>query len=551
MALARRHRVFAGVLATVSALAILSETYVLTHGAALSRLEAEARASAHVRALALESELAKQRAVAAILGDDGQVMAALGATAIPEDVSRKLDRLRDETQSAVIYLLDHRGVAIAASNWDEPVSFVGSNYSFRRYFTEALEKGTAQQFALGTVSHKAGLYISHVVPGPQPGVVVVKVEFGALEASWAASAEPTYVTDAAGRIMLSSRPDTRFALRPTVPSRMIATEVEIPGAGWRLTLHSSAVPATQTAVLATLAVALVLAALAFGAGLVWRGKAQAEAREAEERRYRADLEREVAIRTRELSAEVRERQAAETRLVSLQADLVQANKLATLGQVTAGVAHEVNQPLATIRLLVENARMMLPATSPPELDGNLDTILRMTDRLGRITTELRGFSRKARGHVEPTPLTDAFEASLLLTASRQNASAARLIRPAIPADLKVMAEAVRLEQVLVNLLQNAHEALAGRPDPEIRVTLTEGPDTVTLTVADNGPGLPPEVVRQMFIPFTTTKPQGLGLGLVISQDIMRDFGGSLRADPPEPGRGARFHLDLRKAGAAA
>ena len=549
MGAVNRRRGFLAALAAIAALAILSETYVLTHRSALSRLEVEARASAHVRALALESELAKQRAVVAILADDGQVAAAVQAGAATVDVSRKLDRLRDETQGSVIYLLDHRGVAIAASNWDEPVSFVGSNYSFRRYFTGALENGTAQQFALGTVSHKAGLYLSHVVPGPEPGVVVVKVEFGALEASWAASAEPTYVTDAEGRIMLSSRPDRRFALLPPTPPRMIATEVEIPGAGWRLTLHSSSVPAAQTAVLATMALALALMALAVGAGLVWRGKAQAEAREAEERRYRADLEREVAARTRDLSAEVRERQAAETRLVSLQADLVQANKLATLGQVTAGVAHEVNQPLATIRLLTENARMMLPAAIPPELDGNLDTILRMTDRLGRITTELRGFSRKARGHVEPTPLAEAFEASLLLTASRQRASAARLIRPEIPPGLMVMAEAVRLEQVLVNLLQNAHEALAGHPDPEIRVTLTEGAETVTLTVADNGPGLPPEVARQLFTPFTTTKPQGLGLGLVIAQDIMRDFGGSLRADPPEPGQGARFHLELRKVAA--
>lgn len=102
---------------------------------------------------------------------------------------------------------------------------------------------------------------------------------------------------------------------------------------------------------------------------------------------------------------------------------------------------------------------------------------------------------------------------------------------------------MRLEQILVNLIQNAREALAGRPDAELRIGLAVG-ETVRLTVSDNGPGLSPQIAATLFTPFATSKPDGLGLGLVISQEIARDFGGSLTADPPVPGQGAQFHLDL-------
>ncbi|MEF9605182.1 sensor histidine kinase, partial [Paracoccus sp. PXZ] len=176
--------------------------------------------------------------------------------------------------------------------------------------------------------------------------------------------------------------------------------------------------------------------------------------------------------TRDLTAEMRERRAAEQRLAQLQGEMVQANKLATLGQITAGVAHEVNTPLATIRLLAENGRQMLPSDSPG-LDRNLAQISRMTDRIAQITTELRGFARKATGQMGPVPLKEALDAALLLTASRRRAQNIRLTLPEIPPGLRVMAETVRLEQILVNLIQNAQEALEGRTDPEIRIALQD------------------------------------------------------------------------------
>ena len=230
----------------------------------------------------------------------------------------------------------------------------------------------------------------------------------------------------------------------------------------------------------------------------------------------------------------------------MQADLVQANKLATLGQVTAGLAHEVNQPLATIRLLAENA-LALQNTASAEVTGNLGKIVQMSERIGQITTHLRGFARKATGQVGVVSVKDAIDASVMLTASRSRGEAARLVIEGADPGLFVQAEAVRLEQVLVNLIQNAQEALAGRPDPEIRITVASDPTHVTISVADNGPGLRPDIAAQLFTPFATSKPDGLGLGLVIAQDIIRDLGNELTADPALPGQGATFRIRLTRA----
>lgn len=382
--------------------------------------------------------------------------------------------------------------------------------------------------------------------GEPLGVIVVKVEFDAMEQGWAQAAETTLVADAAGQVILSSAPQLRFAPLPPIPAGQVSARRAVPGAGWVLWIHAPGTEAVRAGLLAVGTVGFLFTLLLAGGVSAARARTRAARRMDAERRYRADLERAVEERTRDLTAEMRERRTAEQRLAQLQGEMVQANKLATLGQITAGVAHEVNTPLATIRLLAENGRQMLPAEAP-DLDRNLGQILRMTDRIAQITTELRGFARKATGELGPVALKDALDAALLLTASRRRAQDIRLVLPQIPPGLRVMAETVRLEQVLVNLIQNAQEALEGRPEPEIRIALQDDGPVLRLSISDNGPGLSPQIAAQLFTPFATSKPEGLGLGLVISQEIARDFGGRLTAGPQREGQGATFHLDLPKA----
>ena len=523
--------------------------YTVTRDGMLAQLDQDAQAAAESRALTLDSILDRQRAVATVLAVDQQVIQLLQQGGPDRDfaVSAKMDLLRAETQSDVIYLLDRRGVSVAASNWDLPSSFIGHDYGFRQYFRQAVAQGTGQEYALGTVSGRPGLYLAHDIRDGATllGVVVVKVEFDPLEAAWARDTGATHVVDGQDRVIISGQPALRFGALPDVRG-MVQARASVRGTDWTLLVRRPLAEAQRVASLAagTAVLAVLLAGVVVAVIMARLRRAARRARA--EAAYRADLERAVEARTRDLSGEMRERRAAEQRLVQLQSDLVQANKLATLGQVSAGFAHEVNQPLATIRLLAENGRAMLDR-DPAPVAANLDRIIGMTDRIGQITSELRNFSRKATGAVGRVALADAIQASLMLTASRRRTSAMDFALPDLPPDLAVRAEAVRLEQILVNLLTNAHDAQEGRSDPRIAIAVQADDARVTLTIRDNGPGLSSAMAAQLFTPFATDKPQGLGLGLVISRDIARDFGGELDALPPEPGQGAAFRLTLPRA----
>ena len=543
-------RLVIAVMAVVAALSL-----GVIHSLSLERAQADlvrdARITAQLQLSALQSELDKQGSAPIILADDSDVIDALaGPTpARALEISKKLEKLQAETRSAVIYLLNTRGVAISASNYALPTSFVGSDYSFRDYFRDALKTGQAEQFALGTVSRRPGLYLAHRVEenGHVYGVVVVKVEFDAMEAAWARTRQVTFVTDAGGTVLLTSNPGLRFHQSPQPGQAQVETALPALDDGWRLHLLTPRRDADRAAIAATVMAGMAELLVIILIAWLWRRRAISRERAAAEIAYRENLERDVATRTAELRNEIHERQQAEKRLNILQADLVQANKLAQLGQITAGVAHEINQPLATIRVLAENSLAVgaaKPALVPSLVKDNLGNIVRMSERIGHITGELRAFSRKASFDPEPVSLKDTLDSSVLLNRSRLRDNKVKLVRDPIDGKLRVMGGRIRLEQVLVNLLQNAFEALEDTADAEVRLGLRQDADWVWLSVADNGPGLKPDVLAQLFTPFVTTKEKGLGLGLVIAHDILRDFGGELLADSSD--KGAVFTLKLRK-----
>ncbi|WP_266352166.1 sensor histidine kinase [Kaistia algarum] len=563
---------------------------------ALAQVRGEAEAAAGFRAAMLRSEIEKQRTLPLVLAQDPDVRAVLRTRdpASLADLDAKLESLADGTRAAVIYVLDAKGVAIAASNYRLPTTFVGSDYSFRPYFLKAIADGSAEHFALGTVSRRPGLYITRRIEdaaGPV-GVVVVKAEFEALETDWQSAGTPTYVTDPRDIVLITNMPDWRF--RTTVPiaperrgalrsslqfgdasldllplrpagsaeglvawpeanggTQFIETRTSVPTTGW--TLHVLA-PFSRPAGLVTLAarsIALLIGLLALGtiAFLSMRRRAlKAERRR--EAGMRAELEANVAARTAELSdanaqllREIEERRRAEAGRQRMQDDLVQASKLAVLGQIAASVAHEVNQPVAAIRTFAESGTALIARGEIAMAEDNFATIAALTDRIGAITGELRAFSRKSAGEVGAVSLRDAIDGALLLVRHRLRQGSIDLALGMPEEDIRVAAERGRLEQVFVNLLQNAIEALAGRNDGRIQLTVRVEPEAVAVIVADNGPGMAPSVLENLFMPFTTTKPEGLGLGLVISHDILAEFGGGFEARNQD---GAVFTLTLRR-----
>lgn len=586
------------VLASVFAFAVAAD---IGRGRAIANVRAAAANASTLAIAVLRGELEKQRALPLILVRDPDVRRALASGDARADEVRalgaKLEDIARETRTAVIYLLDRSGVTIAASNWREPTSFVGSDYAFRDYFTQAMAEGGAEQFALGTVSNRPGLYITRRVDGPDGplGVVVVKVEFDRVEADWRALGGETYVADARGVVLLSTVPDWRFHVEaPLAPDaaqeirrtlqfgaaplkplpfavegdmvavtgaaarRYLATRTPVPTTAWQLELLLPVERAIRSARgdLMAIAALLLMPGIALAA-LLLRRRQRASAHRRREARIKAELETRVQERTAALAGanarltqEISERARAQERLSDAREELAKANRLATLGQVTAGVAHEINQPLAAIRTYAENAGALLKRRDGEAAAGALDKVVALTERIGTITETLRGFARRGNGALEPVVLSEAIAGALMiLDAPLRQAGITPLVE-AVPGELKVMGRRVELEQVLVNLMRNAIEALGAVPQPAqgpplaLGVALTG--ESVTLTVADRGPGMGAEEVAALFTPFRSSKSKGLGLGLVICHDIVTRFGGTLTA-ACRPGEGCAFTIVLRRA----
>jgi two-component system C4-dicarboxylate transport sensor histidine kinase DctB len=424
-------------------------------------------------------------------------------------------------------------------------------------------------------------------------VVVVKIEFEAIEAAWRAANEKVFVADARGIVLVASDPAWRFrTLKPIAPEAQaqiraalefgdaplsamplfpgpdglvrigrgalpaqLALERDAPvgEAEWRihsLTPITSAVARERNQARAIAVLAVGLAGLGL---MVWLGRrARTRARLAEAAARGAELEARVAARTRALSAantrlqdEMAERRRTEAEKERLGRELAQAGRLAALGQFAASMAHEINQPLAAIRSYADNTGKLIERGRVADAVENVSAIGRLTDRIGALTRQLKGFARRASGRREPVPVDALLRGALEVAATRAEAEGTPLAIEAAP-DLAVIGDGARLEQVLVNLIQNALDAVAGRPVRRVEVAVAAEGGRVGIEVRDDGPGIPEAVRGQIFEPFFTTKTDGLGLGLAISRGIVEECGGALTVRDA-PGGGTVFRMELVRA----
>lgn len=558
----------------------------------IATLAEQGRTDANLKVALLRAVLESPRAIPLLLSQDQRVHDALaiGDAASVGRLNEKLEGLVAGTKATVLYVIGTDGVTIASSNFQDSDSFVGNDYAFREYFFRAMSEGTAEYFALGNTSKRPGLYISRIVGSLQKplGIVVVKMEFDQLEADWRESNRPSYVVDQHGVVLLTSIPSWRFLtdgklsdtvyatvvgslqfgsapltplpivekkalasgtalVQTTLPGHRKATYLRlttrVPSTLWRLDYLMPVEAAIASAMRETrlLALGVLIPLLALAAFLLWR-RHSAQMRIATSEMARLELERRVTERTEDLSrardslqTEITGHRATETKLQIVQQELVQANRLAILGQVAAGVAHEINQPVATIRAYADNARIFLDRDQPASAADNLGKIASLTERIGSITEELKAFARKGRTAAESVELRDAIDGAVVLLRSRfaGHLDALKYDLPAF--GLKVSGTRIRIEQVLINLFQNALEALAGRDDPHVGISVASNGDEVAVRIADNGPGIPEAIRRSLFSPFNTSKENGLGLGLVISKDIVSDYGGRIEVESSEHG----------------
>ena len=551
-----------------------------------------------VQSATLERQLDKFRLLPPLLAQRPDVRALIASR----------DRERGERTAAIaagmagadeVAFLDRQGVLIATSHLVPRLAIVYPQDFGPLPFAEALEGRLGRAYRQGTPLAPGSYVFASAVRDEAGviGVVAVRVSLAEVEQAWALTPAPIVAVDANGRIVASNRAawrgealeahvresGTRF-MRPapadqagngrmgtgdgpaqvrinadTRAGPYLMVSRKLPVLDWRIAAFADLSDAVSQARKAT-AIAVLLMLLLSGGAWVAADRRQAALRRMREDRLSAlRLERKVRARTRDLSdansrlaEEVREREGAEAELRSMQADLVQAAKMATLGQMSAALSHEFNQPLAAIRSTADNARLFIEREKPERALSGLDRIVGMVERMAEISRILKGFSRRAGTDLKPTAVKPALDEAVMLLSPRLKQSGASLAVDPVDPSIRVLGGHVRLEQVLLNLVANALDAVEGRADGQVRVEVrAEQEGDVVIRVADNGPGIDAEVLARVFDPFFTTKEvgKGLGLGLSIAYKIVHDFSGTLVAGAAPEG-GAEFTVRLRAAHAA-
>jgi two-component system C4-dicarboxylate transport sensor histidine kinase DctB len=219
--------------------------------------------------------------------------------------------------------------------------------------------------------------------------------------------------------------------------------------------------------------------------------------------------------------------------------------MAVLGQISAGLAHELNQPLAALRTLSDNAVVLMDKQRLDETRANLQRISQLVGRLGELTRRLKSFAHKPGDQPVATPLAAAVANVQALLAERARRLGVLVEVDITPDTLAVLADPGLIEQVLVNLMVNAMDAMATVPMRRLRVQAQAEGNLVSVAVIDSGTGIAAHMLPRLFEPFATSKPPGagLGLGLMISRRIVREFGGDLKAAQNAEG-GATFVMTL-------
>lgn len=510
------------------------------------------------------------------------------------------------------YIINKSGITIASSNWNEETSFISEDLNFRPYFQKAIKDGLADYFALGTSSKKRGHYYASKINSEQGevlGVLVIKVEMDHLEAAWSQSAEMVAVTDSDGIIFITTNPEwlyrTLEEIEPARAARIrkslrygdaplsplsVSTSESLPGDGtlievmvaeneqpvqllqqsvgvrnkqWNIHIFSD-MSDVQTAVVNRLKLIGAFTFLGIGSLFALFYHRRLKLQQAKTKQEMNDrllsindqLETQVKERTKELSIanqqlveEIAERGQTEFELRNTQDQLVQAAKLAALGQMATSISHELNQPLGAIRTFTDTARTYLSLDRKEEVDSNLGLIAKMAERMSDIMKHLKAFARKTPLDLGPVLVDTAINETLfMLRSSIDNGQIDFNYRNDNPL-LHVQAEPIRLQQVITNLVQNAIDSVTGTDHAKIIVEVTqEEANQVIILVSDTGTGISDDMLDKIFEPFHTTKTvgEGLGLGLSISYGLIKSFDGDIEARNLESG-GAEFKLTLHLA----
>ncbi len=533
------------------------------------RFTERTRAAANLRVAlysnAVMSELQRNRVVPLLLSRDPVMEDALNTDDFSA-TSARLISFKEEIGAAELRLLDEEGRTVASSDRLQ----IGQDRRSEKYFVDALRSNDTlfhiTELETGAFQFTYARRISSERQGI--GVVVVDVDLRQFEGRWRSPSDAVLITNSEGQIVIATDPrwrgqtvETAMAVQSPVSAfqraldltnsyfelgrspdaylsgeAVMQVEGRIPFRGWRLVSFST-YASVRERVNGVLALEImgfaILLALAF---YVMSRRAQSAAGF-----FRKESEQLRNLNAR-LSREIAERKKVQETLAVAEQSLAQSQKLAALGEMSAAVSHELNQPLAAMKTYLAGAKLLLQRKRPEEAQSSFQRIDDLIERMGAITKQLKSYARKGGDELMEVDLREAVSGSLSMMEPQLKRGDVRVEVSLPDTPVMVIADRVRLEQVIINLFRNALDATKSVEQPMVELMLNAG-ETATLTVRDNGEGI--DNLDHLFEPFYTTKQpgEGVGLGLAISSSIVAELGGSLTARNGQHG-GAVFEMQL-------
>ncbi|MEL0629790.1 ATP-binding protein [Psychromonas aquatilis] len=539
----------------------------------------------------LNTELGHFKFVPQLLSRQGIIINALLSSdnsAQLDLTNRHLQSINEIVNSSDIYLIDKQGNTIAASNWTKQDTFIGDNYAFRPYFQEAIAGNDSQYFALGSTSGQRGYYFASPVryAAEVIGVVVVKMVLHSIEKDWIGKQQAFLVTDNDNIVFISSKKQwlfhsltplskrqlsnikaTRRYLDKSIPTLPLLGDINnnnslvgIPDKNRLSHTHLSlfntsdinhwtvrVVAPIYPILIDILLLASFISLLYILMYVLYMLLKQKRNRHKEQQQLaiksKQKLELTVMRRTAALHAEIQERHKAEAALRATQKELIQSAKLAVLGQLSTSISHELNNPLSAIRSYAENAILFLERDKLQQVSSNLTRISLLTERMAKISAQLKSFARKSNGKLQVVELQPVIVAAYELLKPQLKENKTKLNIDSPEQAIYVKAEAIQLEQIIVNLLSNAMQSMQDKDDKLITLRMYSKDKQAYIEVLDQGTGIDEDDLPRLFDPFFTTKKTGLGLGLSISQQIINNMQGTLSAKNRSP-IGAQFTITL-------
>jgi len=519
----------------------------------------------------IENILSRFDTVPEVLSKQALITEVLLSPSDPSKVKRLnklLADIRHMTQASDIYLIDKSGITVAASNWLSSTTFIGMNFKFRPYFKDALKGQLSHYYAVGLSGGKRGFYYAYPVMDNNTviGVVALKVSIADIEDHYKKTSEskqrsiitgkryankeikPLNVTKVSSHYFPLKVDSKLLAIKTNKHNEQVyALQKLMKNVNWQVHLWRSTKPINkqrELLIIQSTSAYLLLVLL-----ILFSNERYKNARRLKESQQL--LEKKVEVRTADLSAsnvklheEIAQRQQVQIQMNKMQEELIQSEKLAVIGSMSASINHEINQPLTALRSYSENALAYQERGMTDKVKNNLTLIIGLVDRLSDIVSQFNSFSKKSTGVATTVNVHTSIMAAMSIVKHQAKVGKVELTCEPSATSSFVFGDTIRFEQVLVNLLSNAMQALSEQEDKRIRVSVSNTESRVIIEIQDNGPGILVDNINRVFEAFFTTKDNfGLGLGLSISHRIIESMQGQINVSN-HPDGGAIFTINL-------